>query len=183
MVFTACTCEKDINDVNTTELPQKIAAFIFIFCYKSVEQMLLVKRINKQNKRQMEARYFSARGHRNWELKQNKSALIDTSGFQSCCFVFVQPWTPPRTRARMWSAVAIRSALLRASRGPCVSIAKKWSTGRWRFSFCLQMCWLCWEDFRLNRMDISVGLVSIAFTSVSVKSLLVSGWKAIDCYM
>lgn len=38
--------------------------------------------------------------------------------------------TPPRTRARMWSAAGTRCASLRATRGPRVSIARNWSKGR-----------------------------------------------------
>lgn len=49
---------------------------------------------------------------------------------ESRCFVLLQPWTPPRTHARMWSAAAIRCASHRATRGPCVSIARNWNTGR-----------------------------------------------------
>lgn len=43
-----------------------------------------------------------------------------------------QLWTPPRTRARTWSAAAIRCASRRATRGPCASTAGNWSKSRWR---------------------------------------------------
>lgn len=111
----------------------KMAALLFLLvstCYQSVEHMLHVKRQIKNS--QKLCCVFSLGGGKNKELKQCTSTVIDTSGFFN---VFcLQPWTPPRTRARMWSAAAIRCASLRATRGPCVSIARNWSTGRWSFS-------------------------------------------------
>ena len=85
-----------------------------------------------RKKKQTEAVHFSPGGdkHREWKQPQLWMTPLDSHVLLSLC---VQPWTPPRTRARMWSAAAIRCVSLRATRGPCVSIARNWSTGRWRF--------------------------------------------------
>lgn len=146
--------------------------------------MLLVKRRIK--KKQPEALWFSSHGGGKNRIKA-KHLNSDWHVWIFSVLVFcLQPWTPPRTRARMWNAAAIRCASLRVTRGPCVSIARNWSTGGQSFSLEIRgwlvckACYPCLEDLYMDTTDISVTLVSTAVGCVPVKSLSVSGWRAID---
>lgn len=98
----------------------------------SPEHMLLVKK-NKQQ-------HVSLFQKIKTEIS-NFLAVTDNSVSTMLIFVMhSQLSTPLRTPARMWSAVGIRCALLRATRGPHASIARNWSRGRKGFDPWIRMC-------------------------------------------